>query len=238
MRSMIAMWIALGAASPLALVACGKSEQAGVEAARREAEAAQRAKEAAGAPAKVIRPPVRGETKIACSQLIADPAAYQTALGEKEPLTVKDVTSSDGEATSSCSLLRGGKRPSEAEQKAILKREPRLGVLPGDELCNVTAMCSTVEDAEAFQKRCVARKDRSDDSMGQFACVQVVAQGVDDAYVFRFLDPDTKCVFKVRGGPSLADNELVKKCAVAARDAIGLEQIATSGAPAPAPATP
>ena len=134
-RCVISFGVALG------LLACGKSgEQAAIEEAQKQAEAEQKAKERANEPAKMMRPPVPGQAKIPCTQLI-DLPAFQTALGEKEPLTIKDQTKGEPDAAASCALLRGGKRPSEAEQQALLKKEGRLGVLPGDELCHVTAFC-------------------------------------------------------------------------------------------------
>lgn len=215
-----------------ALLACGgNSEREGIEAAKREAEAEQKARGAA-APARKVATPVRGDVRIPCTQLI-DAAAFQTALGEKAELIVRDVTTSDADATSSCALVRGGKRPSEAEQKTLLKRVGRLGVLPGDELCNVTAYCKFIDDPDRFRAACKQRKEQDDESMGSYACVRVVATGADDVNVYRFLDDDTRCVFQVRGGPSNVDNDLIRGCAKAARDTIGLAQIRADAAPAP-----
>jgi hypothetical protein len=222
--------IAISLAVVVGLGACDKGEKAGIEAAKQEAEAEQRAKEAAHAPAQVIRPPVPGMTKIPCSQLI-DPAAFQQALSEKEPLTVQEK--GDPNPTSSCSLIRGGKRPGEAEQKERLKKEGRLGVLPGDELCHVSAYCSTIETAERFKQRCT---EKADETMGSFACVQIVPQGVDDVPLFKFFDADTKCLIHVGGGPSNVNADMIRTCAKVARDTIGPAQIAVNGAGAPAPA--
>jgi hypothetical protein len=223
--------LAISLAVAVGLGACSKGKEEGLEAARKEAEAEQKAKEAAGrGPAAVMRPPVPGETKIPCTQLI-DAAMYQQALGEKEPLVVK--SKGDPNATSACGLHRGGKRPGEIEQKAILKREGRLGVLPGDELCHVSAFCSTIETLEKFKKRCT---ERNDESMGSYACVQIVAQGADDVPVFKFFDEDTKCIIQVGGGPSNVNGDIIRTCAKAARDTIGPPQIAVGGAGAPAEA--
>jgi hypothetical protein len=208
----------------LGLWACSNAENAGAEEARRQAEQEQRAKQAHVAPAKRLATPVPGGAHVPCTQLI-DAAAFQTALGEKEPLVVKDVTRSEAEAAASCSLVRGGKRPGEAEQKARLKKDGRLGVLPGDELCNVTAFCSTIEDPDRFKASCKERKDQDDDSLGSYACVHVVAVGADDVKVFQLLDPDTRCILRVRGGPSNTSNDLIQSCAKAARDTIGPAQI-------------
>ena len=218
MRATIALLI-------LGLAACNGSENAGAEAAMRRAQQEQAAKgQGRAAPAQRMATPVPGEAHVPCSQLI-DPATFQTALGEKQPLTVKDVSASQREAAASCSLVRGGKRPTEAEQNALLKSAGRLGVLPGDELCNVTAYCWTIEDLERFKARCKQRKDVDDDSMGSYACVHVVATGADDVKVFQFFDEDTRCILQVRGGPSNVNNDMIQSCAKAARDAIGPAQI-------------
>ncbi len=222
---------AISLAVAAALVGCTKGEQAAKEEAQKELEAERKAREAAsGGPAKVMRPPVAGQAKIPCSQLI-DPAAFQQALGEKEPLTIK--SKGDPDATSSCGLHRGGKRPGEIEQKAILKRDGRLGVLPGDELCHVSAFCSTIEDADRFRKRCT---EQNDETMGTYACVRIIPQGADDVPLFKFFDPDTRCILHVGGGPSNVDADVIRTCAKVARDTIGPAQIAAGGAPAPEPA--
>lgn len=203
--------------------ACGSGESAGAEEARKQAEAEQKAKGSAQV-AQTIRPPVPGHQKVPCDQLI-DPAKYQAALNEKEPLTVKELKN-EPEASASCALVRGGKRPSEAEQKALIKEKGRLGVMPGDELCEVAAFCWTIEDQDRFKQKCKERKQRDDDSMGSYACVQVVATGEDDVNLYRFFDTDTKCILQVRGGPSNVDNSMILACAKTARDTIGPDQIA------------
>jgi hypothetical protein len=228
--------VALALGSLLGLTACGNSERTGADEARRQAEQEEKARQSAAPAAKKLATPVPGHAHVPCGQLI-DPAVFQTALGEKEPLTVKDVTKTEPEAAASCSLVRGGKRPSEAEQKALLKKDGRLGVLAGDELCNVTAFCSTIEDAEHFKARCKERKDRDDESLGSYACVHIVAVGADDVKVFRLLDDDTRCILQIRGGPSNTRNDSIQSCAKAARDAIGPAQIKLDPtAPAAAPA--
>jgi hypothetical protein len=222
---------AISLAVAVTLVGCAKGEDAAKAEAQKELEAERKAKEAAGGgPAKVQRPPVAGQAKIPCSQLI-DTAAFQQALGEKEPLTIK--SKGDPNATSSCGLHRGGKRPGEIEQKAILKREGRLGVLPGDELCHVSALCSTIEDADRFRARCT---EQNDESMGSHACVQIIAQGADDVPLFKFFDADTKCILHVGGGPSNTNADVIRTCAKVARDSIGPAQIDVNATPAAEPA--
>ncbi len=218
------------------LFACGK-ENAGAEAAREEAEAALKQKMDKGEVPKTLKPPVSGEAKLDCTKVI-DPAVYTTALGETEPLTIADVSKTEKEATAICNLVRGGKPLSAAEQTAKTKKEGKLGVLPGDVLCQVTLRCSTIEDPDKYRKKCEeqAAADlkkgmapfsgvRGDDSMGNFACVQIVPTGAFDANVYRFFDADTKCILEVRGGPSNQDNDMVRTCAKTARDSIGPAQI-------------
>jgi hypothetical protein len=201
----------------LSLAACGKNENAGLEEAKREAEKEQKAKEADGGVAKKISPPVRSSNYIPCDKLI-DNAKFAEALSEPQPFRVEDSLKGEPEASSSCSLRRGGTALSPTEQKAKLKKEGRLGVLPGDEVCNVTAFCGTIEDADKFKIKCAEKKQVDDDTMGSYACKQVVAVGADDVFVFRFFDEDTKCILQVKGGPSQVDNEAIRKCAQTARD--------------------
>ncbi|MCX5747497.1 MAG: hypothetical protein NT062_33960 [Proteobacteria bacterium] len=207
------------------LGACGKSaEQKGLEAAKEEEAKEQAEKKARGQVAKTQTPPIPGNAKIPCEQLI-DPAVYTAALGEKEPLTVRDDTSKDGEAAASCSLIRGGKKLTKPEQDALLKKQPRLGVLPGDPLCQITVYGWTFENAEHFRARCAERKEKDDDTMGSYACVQVVATGVDDVQVFRFFDEDTKTTMKAASAGPNVDNDQIRTCAKLARDHIGPDQI-------------
>ncbi len=228
MRTVIAILV-----SAVSLVAaCSKGENAGAEEAKKAADAEQKAKEARGEPAKKLSPPVPGETHIPCEQLF-DLPKYQEAMGETEPMAIKDVGKNEPEAAASCSLVRGGKKLTDAEQQAKLKKDGRLGVIPGDEICNVSAFCWTIEDPERFRKKCAQRKEADDDSMGSYACRQTVAVGAFDVYVYRFFDADTKCIIAVKGGASQTDNEVTRKCAVVARDTITPERIKPGAAPAP-----
>lgn len=215
--------------------ACGKgNENAGAEEAKKQAEKELAAKQGTNEVAKKINPPVPGRAHLPCSQLI-DTNAWQEALGEKDPITVDD-SKTEPEAAASCSIRRGGKKLSEAEQKAQLKKVGRLGVLPGDEICNVSTFCWTIENEERFQKKCHEVKENDDQSLGFYSCVLIVAQGEDDVKRFRFFDSDTKCIFQVRGGPSNVDNDLIGKCAKTAYALIGPDQIKPGAPPATAPA--
>lgn len=205
------------------VAACGSKEDAKEEA-KREAEALEKKAEAPK-PAQKVLPPVPGEQRIPCEQLI-DPTVFQTALGEAEVLSVKDMTKQDAEAAASCSLVKGGVMLTAKEQEALAKKtNRRMGVLPGDDICNISAYCWTVENEENFKARCKQKGHRDDTSMGNYACVQVVQQGADDVHVYRFFDPDTRCILQARGGPSNVDNQKILACANTARDSIGPAQI-------------
>ena len=213
----------------LGLHACSKGENAGAEEAKKQAEAELKAKaNEPGAVPKVINPPVPGRAKLDCAAVI-ETTKFQQMLGEKDPITVAP-SKSEPEAAASCSLLRGGKRLTEAEQKAALKKNGRLGVMPGDELCNISTFCWTIEDPDRFLKKCADMKEKIDDSLGFKSCILVVAQGEDDVNRYRFFDDDTKCILQVRGGPSMVDNSIIGACAKAAHDLIGPDQI-KPGAP-------
>jgi hypothetical protein len=202
---------------------CGSGENAGAEEAKRQAEREAKEKTPAEA-AKTISPPVAGRAKIPCEQLI-DVPAFQAALGEKDPITVKELKN-ESEAAASCGIVRGGKRPSDAEQQSMIKTNGKLGVLAGDTICEVAAFCWTFNTLDLLQKRCKETKRSDDDSMGGYACVRVVPTGEADVKLYQFFDEDTKCVIQVRGGASQTDNGTILTCAKTARDKIGLDQIA------------
>jgi hypothetical protein len=210
-------------AAAVVVAGCGSKEDAREEA-RKEAEALDQKAEAPK-PAEKKLPPVPGEQRVPCEQLI-DPAAFQSALGETDPLVVKDATAQDAEAAASCGLVKGGEKLDAKAQEALAKKtNHRLGVLPGDDICNITAYCWTVETEENFKTRCKQKGLEEDTSMGNFACVQIVAQGADDVKVYRFFDADTKCILQARGGPSNVDNDKILACANTARDTITPERI-------------
>jgi len=230
MRAVIAIVVSV------VLGACSKGENAGAEEAKKQAEAELKAKVDRGESAKKISPPVPGQQKLLCENLI-DAAAFTSAMGETETLTVKDKQKDEPEAAASCALVRGGVRPSATEQAALLKKNGKLGVIPGDPVCIVTAYCWTIEEPERFKTKCAQKKDSDDESMGTYACKQTVMVGAFDVFVYSFFDADTKCIIKAQGGPSNTDNDVIRKCAMAARDGIGPAQIAVGGA-AKAPAAP
>lgn len=224
MRDIVAILLVLG------LSACRNAEQAGAEAIKKEAETERMATAQRSEPTAPKRnPPVPGNGKLSCGDVI-DVAKFTRALGETAPITVAD-SKSEAMAAASCSLVRGGRRLTEGEQKSQIKRHGRLGVMPGDEICNISTFCWTIEDADRFAAKCLREKDKLDDALGFQACVRVIPTGADDVNRYQFFDPDTKCIFQVRAGPSMVDNEFIGKCAKAARDLIGPDEIRIHAAP-------
>lgn len=157
---------------------------------------------------------VPGGTKIPCDQLI-DAAKLTEHLGEKDPITLSEHTLEEIDATAVCSVRRGGKKLSRKEQDKRSKESNKLGVLAGDELCNITAYCSMPADEDALKQKCRSDGHQSNEDIGVFACVRVRPKGPVDAYTYRFLDPDSRCLMSVRGGPSIEEEAYVQKCAKA-----------------------
>ena len=222
MRTRLAVTLLLVASS-----ACNSAEE-GAKEAKREAEA-ERAKQAAELkPVDRVKPPVAQGTRLKCDQLM-DPPAYTEALGELDPLTVRDSTGAMADATVSCSLIRGGLRPDAKAQEKLLKKNGRLGVLPGDEICNVTLYCWVVEDEAKFRERCKATTTEmralDEGNTGGVACKETRPSGEFDIDSFKLFDTDTKCIIGVRGGPSMSDNDKIAACTRVARESIGPDHI-------------
>jgi hypothetical protein len=228
--AMTAMTLTIG------LLACGNAEEEGRRAAQAKA-AAETKQEVATQAAVKVNPPVPGRAHIPCTQLI-DAAQFTEALAEVEPIKVTDITQTDADAAAVCALIRGGVRPDPKQQAEMIKKAKggRLGAIPGDELCRVSAFCWTIEDDVKYRAKCPTDGDTPDESTaGGWSCMHLNAQGSDDVYSYRFVDEDTKCILKINGGPSMVDNEFIATCAKTARTLIGKPQITPGMAPAPAP---
>ena len=134
-----------------------------------------------------------------------------------------------------CGIFRGGKQISLEEQQKILKKDGKLGLMPQEEVCSVIAYCWTIESVDNVRKSCKekkpAMKQKDDDSMGTYACTQIMEVCKYDVQNFRFFDEDTKCILLVRGGGSQVDNEVIRKCAKIARDSITPERIVPGEVP-------
>ena len=128
------------------MAAGSKGENAGDEEAKKEAdkELQDKLKEPNAVPKK-IDPPVPGRQKLDCKALI-DPTQFTQLLGETEPVSVVD-SKTEADAAAACSIIRGGKRLTEAQQKALLQSKGRPGAVTGDELGNVAPVRWTHEHA-------------------------------------------------------------------------------------------
>ncbi len=189
--------------------ACGKDEDPAKYSAKQSTEVDKK-----HGVAKTIRhaPPVTNRRKIACAHLL-DNEALNTELGEK--VTVHDINSKY--ETAKCAIRREGETPDEKTQEKIKKEKGFLGVLPGDVLCQYEINCwLPAQDEGKTKALCKQRKEDSNRELGLLACVQIEQKGAADGYIYRFVDPDTKCAMKVKGGPSVLTKEQVQKCAMAA----------------------
>jgi len=161
-----------------------------------------------------------GGGKIACDKIFSAEQMTQ-ALGEREPVTVKDKGDTEIDPTSVCSVRRGGKMMGSKQQEEQIKKTLTLGVLAGDELCYIAAYCSIPADEDSLKNQCRSDQMKSNDAIGVYSCIKITPKGPHDAYTYQFIDPDSHCVMKVRGGPSVNEEEMVQKCAKAALDLMG-----------------
>lgn len=231
----------------LLAAACSNAAEEGRAEAKREAEAEAKKMAAQVKPADRIKPPVPQGSRLPCTQIV-DPTAFQGALEETEPLTVRDSTGGYIDSTVSCTLVRGGDRPDAKAQEKIIKKTGRLGTLPGDPLCIVTMYCWVIEEDAKFRERCKSGPNSilspDESTTGGFACKRSLPQGQFDVDSYKFVDADTKCLFEVSGGASMTDNDKIATCARVARESIGAEHIVTgapprySDAPVEPPAAP
>ncbi len=217
----------------LGLAACDAAEK-GRAAAKRESEAEDKQRASQIKPADRIKPPVAQGIRLPCTQII-DPTAFQGALEETEPLTVRDSTGGYIDSTVSCTLVRGGARPDAKAQAKIIKNTGRLGTIPGDPVCVVTMYCWVIEEDAKFRERCKPGPNSllspDENTTGGFACKKTLPQGQFDVDSYKFVDADTKCLFDVGGGPSMTDNDKIATCARVARESIGADHIKPGATP-------
>lgn len=158
--------------------------------------------------------------KLACADVFPDMAVFSETMGvEIGPM--KDKSRNNGMATMVCSVIRGGEVAETAkEAKTLQEKYSRLGVLPGDSFCQITAYCSRASNKDEFEKKCESDGNQGSLLGGEFACVRATEKGPEYSYTYKFIEPDTKCVVEALAGPSVNDQEMVKNCALAARTAI------------------
>lgn len=166
---------------------------------------------------------------IACDHVIPKTAAFTDKLGPEHAIgSVKDKGTSNSSATFVCSMIKAGEPPPPGKDPETLEEKyGKLGVLPGDEYCQVSGYCSLANDEETFKRKCDEDSNRPDTMDGQFACVRATEKGAEYSYTYKFIEPDTKCTIEVMAGPSVNDEALVRSCALAARDTIVKAGVAT-----------
>ncbi|HWM88964.1 MAG TPA: hypothetical protein VNO33_24100 [Kofleriaceae bacterium] len=213
----------------LALAACESSPEEGPKPADPADPAAKNAPAATPSKSNIERIPIAVPygRQVACADVI-DAALFSRYIGD-EIGEVRDRAKSNSESSLTCGLMRAGKPPrTDAQLRKFQREGMKLGVLPGDEYCLVTAYCSMATDDERFKKKCEDDKDIGNESVGQFACVHTTQRGTKEAYTYRVIDPDTKCILEVMGGPSVTDEPLVQNCTRAALEDITSADLAKS----------
>jgi hypothetical protein len=165
---------------------------------------------------------------VACTDVLPDPAVFTAKLGpEHEIGSIKDNGASNSNATFSCALIKAGEvATSPKELKTLEEKFAKMGVVPGDEYCMVVGYCSLASDEDTFKRKCDSDGHRPETMDGQFACVRATEKGAEYAYTYKFIEPDTKCTVEVLSGPSVNEEALVRKCALAAREAITMAGVA------------
>ncbi len=165
---------------------------------------------------------------LACADVFPDTAPFTEKMGD-EIGSIKDRGKSNSAATMVCSLIRAGEPPeSPKELKTLEDKYAKLGVLPGDEYCMITAYCSLANDAETFKAKCEADGHQRSALEGEFACLRSTEKGAEYSYTYKFIEPDTKCTVEAMAGPSVNDQEMVKNCALAARQVMTMASMANA----------
>ncbi len=170
---------------------------------------------------------------LACADVFPETAIFTETMGD-EIGSILDKSKSNGESTFACALIRAGEPPaSPKELKTLEEKYAKLGVLPGDEYCMITANCSLANDEDTFKAKCEADGHQRSSLAGQFACLRSTEKGAEYSYTYKFIEPDTTCTVEAMAGPSVNDEAMVKNCAIAAREAMTKASIAKPIAPPP-----
>ena len=173
-----------------------------------------------------IEMPVPAGRHVACTDLIPDLTPYSKGIGE-EIGVLNDMTKTNTKATAMCALHKAGKAPKQnMNPQTELEKTAIHGVLPGDEYCTVSAYCSIFMEDEDFTEKCEKDGNRLTDLNGHGACVRETIRGPKYAYTYKMIEPDTRCLLEVMGGPSVTDENIVQGCSRAAVDSINKASIA------------
>lgn len=198
----------------MCLGACSNSEDASAYIRERAAEA-EKDNAVAAAAVISVETALESDKDLACADVL--PVEELTELlEEKEQVTLSDTTAKNPDSTSTCSIRRGGKPLDTKTQERLAEKTGRLGVMGGDEICNMTLYCSVPADVDGLKQRCEAEKSLGNHTLGVYACVKVTQKGEHDGYSYKFIDEDTKCMVLMRGGPSVIEEPVVQACSRAA----------------------
>ena len=172
---------------------------------------------------RAMPPPVPNGVKIPCDKVFN---ADEVSVAVGRPIEIKDVSNLEADATSICRLMTVGKRPSDKEQERLFnKTAGSLGVLPGDELCQITLSCWWHVDEAELTAKCKEGGDSPLDGVGDVACVREIQAGEAFRHMITTIDPESRCKLIINGGPSVVDLEVTKTCARAALQSVTAERI-------------
>jgi hypothetical protein len=162
--------------------------------------------------------------KVACAKIL-DPAGVAAALGEAEVTITDGTDAGEKEATSICSVRKTGKVLSDKAQAKLMEKEGfKIGVQPGDEICQLRAYCSYNYDIAEAKKKAEAMGQTCNTDIGDLSCVQQVQAGADYRYVVTVLDPDSKCHYIV-SPTTITDQAPMMACAKAFVEQISKEKL-------------
>ena len=161
----------------------------------------------------VVKPPVPYGQRVPCESLFTAEELTES-LGKEVTLTTSEAGGKDPSAV--CSIKLAGEPPSQKQQEKMFNDQNRvLGVLPGDEICQLTVYCGFMFDADSMKAKCQEDGEETSTEVGLVTCVKEYEAGADYRYVVSVLDPDSKCKLTVNPGPSVKDRETPMSCAQA-----------------------
>ena len=175
-----------------------------------------------------IETPVPVGKKLECAKIFNAEEA-STAIGRQ--LELKDESARNPEATAVCRFMTVGKAPSEKEQERMIAKNQALGLLPGDELCQVTVYCWSIFTVPDLKKKCDEKKEPTTTEIGALSCVQEVKAGDKQRYNLTVLDDDTRCKLVIHSGPGVTDLATTKACAKMAVDQLTTEDLNQKAGP-------
>ena len=162
--------------------------------------------------------------KVACAKIL-DAAGIAAALGEAEVTITDNTETGEKEATSICSVRKVGKVLNEKQQAKLMEKEGfRIGVQPGDEICQLRAYCAYSYDIADAKKKAESMGQTCNTDIGDLSCVQQVQAGADYRYVVTVLDPDSHCQYKV-SPTTITTKEPMMACAKVFVDQISKEKL-------------